>query len=375
MALLLAEPRWLRGLDWRLVAMGGLIAAIGSSRVWITAAFSCVGDQTTPPEFVLLDLWAQATAALLVVVLGTALMNLERPRLPVPVRLAIAVVVGTLAPLLIMHDSHDEPLWKILVFWRRDLVPWGIAAAAWYCLHRASASEVALRANEVARRLLETAMVEARLRALQAQVEPHFLFNTLAHVRRLYRTEPVVARQMLASFASYLESALVQMRERVATLGREVDLVRAYLDVQQVRMGHRVKVKIDVPDALRAHAYPPMMLISLVENAIKHGLDPLRSGGTIAIEARVRDGSLEVVVLDTGRGIGDKIGSGVGLANIRGRLAALFGDAARLSLTTVAPSGVRAAIRMPLDLSMERTDLRTPLPRRLPVEPEASVAD
>jgi len=373
MALLLAEPRWLRGLDWRLVALGGLIAAIGSSRVAITA-FCDVGDQATSRETVLLDLWAQATIALLVVVLGTALMNLERPRLPVPVRLAIAVVVGTLAPFLIMHDSHDEPLWKILVFWRRDVVPWGIAAAAWYCVHRASASEAALRATEIARRSLETAMVEARLRALQAQVEPHFLFNTLAHVRRLYRTEPVVARRMLASFASYLESALVQMRERSATLGREVDLVRAYLEVQQVRMGARLKVKIDVPDALRAHAYPPMMLISLVENAIKHGLDPLRSGGTIAIEARARDGSLEVVVLDTGRGISDKIGSGVGLANMRGRLAALFGEAGRLSLMPVAPSGVRAVIRMPLDVSIEHIDLRTPLSRTASVESEASVA-
>ena len=386
-ALLLAEPRWLRGLDWRLVALGGLIAAIGSSRVWITAAFPDVGARVwitaafpdvgecaTSREIVLLDLWAQATIALLVLVLGTALMNLERPRLPVPVRLAIAVVVGTLAPFVVMHDGHDEPLWKILVFWRRDAVPWGIAAVAWYCVHRASASEAALRANEIARRSLETAMVEARLRALQAQVEPHFLFNTLAHVRRLYRTEPVVARRMLASFASYLESALVQMRERAATLGREVDLVRAYLDVQQVRMGARLKVKIDVPDALRAHAYPPMMLISLIENAIKHGLDPLQSGGTIAIEARARDGSLEVVVLDTGRGISDKIGSGVGLANVRGRLAALFGDDARLSLTSVAPSGVRAVIRTPLDVSIEHVDLRPPLSRTPPVESEASVA-
>ena len=373
MALLLAEPRWLRGLDWRLVAMGGLIAAIGSSRVAITVVFCHVGDQATPPEIVLLDLWAQVTMAVLVLVLGTALMNLERPRLPVPVRLAIAVVVGTLAPLLIMHDRHDEPLWKVLVFWRRDVVPWGIAATAWYCLHRASASEAALRATDIARRSLETAMVEARLRALQAQVEPHFLFNTLAHVRRLYRTEPVVARRMLASFASYLESALVQMRERAATLGREVDLVRAYLDVQQVRMGARLKAKIDVPDALRAHAYPPMMLMSLVENAIKHGLDPLRSGGTIAIEARARDGSLELVVLDTGRGISDKIGSGVGLTNVRGRLAALFGDDARLSLTPVAPSGVRAVIRTPLDVSFEHIDMRTPSSRTARVESEASV--
>lgn len=374
MPLLLAEPRWLRGLDWRLVALGGLIAAVGSSRVAITAAFCDVGEPATSREIVLLDLWAQATIALLVLVLGTALMNLERPRLPVPLRLAIAVIVGTLAPLVIMHDGHDEPFWKVLVFWRRDAVPWGIAAAAWYCLRRANASEAALRATEIARRSLETAMVEARLRALQAQVEPYFLFNTLAHVRRLYRTEPVVARRMLASFASYLESALVQMRERAATLGREVDLVRAYLDVQQVRMGARLKVKIDVPDALRAHAYPPMMLISLVENAIKHGVDPLRSGGTVAIEARVREGSLEVVVLDTGRGISDKIGCGVGLANVRSRLGALFGDASRLSLTPVAPSGVRAVIRTPLDVFIEHVALRTPLSRRPSVESEASVA-
>jgi LytS/YehU family sensor histidine kinase len=138
-------------------------------------------------------------------------------------------------------------------------------------------------------------------------------------------------------------------------------------------MGARLKVKIYVPDALRAHAYPPMMLISLVENAIKHGLDPLRSGGTIAIEARARDGSLEVVVLDTGRGISDKIGSGVGLANVRGRLAALFGDDARLSLTPVAPSGVRAVIRTPLDVSFQHVDLRTPLSRTAPVESEASI--
>ena len=373
-AVLRSEPRWLRGLDWRLIGLAGLMAAMLALPNAVSAVFPDVGDQATSREFVLLDAWAQVTIALLVLLIGTALMNLERPRLPVPVCLAIAVLVGTLAPFVIMHDGRDEAAWRILLFWRRDAVLWSIAAAAWYCLHRASESEAALRATEIARRSLATAMLEARLRALQAQVEPHFLFNTLAHVRRLYRTDPVVARRMLDSFASYLESAFAQMRERDSTLGREVDLVRAYLDVQQVRMGARLAVQIDVPDALRDQRYPPMMLVSLVENAIKHGLNPLRSGGSIAIEASARDGALEVAVVDTGRGINDKIGSGVGLANTRARLAGLFGDAAKLLLAPNLPTGVRAVIRSPLDGSVEKADLWTPPPRGAHARPDTLVA-
>jgi len=191
-------------------------------------------------------------------------------------------------------------------------------------------------------------MLEARLQALQAQVEPHFLFNTLAHIKRLYRTEPIRARLMLDSFRAYLRSALPQMRSAGATLGREIDLVRAYLDVQQVRMGHRLRVQFDVPEALRERSFPSMMLMSLVENAIKHGLNPLPGGGTIRASASDRGVMLEVSVVDTGRGMDDQIGSGVGLSNIRARLAALFSDEAELSLMPNSPTGVRATIRIPM---------------------------
>jgi signal transduction histidine kinase len=372
-AALLAEPRWLRGLDWPQVALGGLIAAVLNAWLAITVVVPEFGDQAASLELVFVDAVAQLAVALLVLVIGTALVNRERSRVPVPVRLAIAVLAGTSVPLLVVHAAagwEDEWRWQVLLFWRRDTVLWGFAAAAWYCLHRASADQAKLRAAEMSRHALENGLLEARLRALHAQVEPHFLFNTLAHVRRLYRTDPAVAGRMLASFASYLESALAQMREHAGTLGREIDFARAYLDVQQIRMGTRLTVTIDVPEALRAHRYPPMMLISLVENAVKHGVDPLPAGGAIAIEARARAGALEVAVVDTGRGICDKIGSGVGLANLRGRLAALYGARAGLSLAPVHPSGVRAVIRTPLD-KVEGRDSRTLSPRPASADAEA----
>jgi len=151
---------------------------------------------------------------------------------------------------------------------------------------------------------------------------------------------------MLESFRAYLRSALPQMRGNGSTLGRELALVRAYLDVQQVRMGRRLTVHVDVPESLRDRPFPPMMLISLVENAIKHGLNPLAEGGSISLAATERDGMLDVSVSDSGRGIGDNLGSGVGLANIRGRLLALYGPRAELVLAASAPRGVRASLRV-----------------------------
>jgi LytS/YehU family sensor histidine kinase len=231
---------------------------------------------------------------------------------------------------------------------RRVALPWAIAAAAWYFLQRANAREAALRETAMARRRLETGVIEARLQALQAQVEPHFLFNTLAHVRRLYRTNPAQARLMLDSFRAYLLSALPQMRGRAVTLGHELDLVRAYLEVQQVRMGRRLHMHIDASPQLRACEFPSMMLICLVENAIKHGLNPIAEGGEIRVTASASEATIEVCVADSGRGIGDAIGSGTGLANIRGRLAALYGASARLTLVANVPTGVRAMLTLPL---------------------------
>jgi len=200
---------------------------------------------------------------------------------------------------------------------------------------------------ESERHQLEKGMLEARLQLMQAQVEPHFLFNTLANVQHLVETDPQAAARMLDSLIRYLRAAVPQMREAHSTLGREVEMARAFLEIQQVRMGARLAFRIDVPEPLRARDFPPMMLISLVENAIKHGVDPCCECGTVVIRAEEQEGRLRVCVADTGEGVKPKEGGGLGLANIRERLKTLYGGAAALVLEENAPHGVTAAIEVP----------------------------
>ena len=197
------------------------------------------------------------------------------------------------------------------------------------------------------RHQLEKNVLEARLALMQAQVEPHFLFNTLANVQHLVETDPRAASRMLASLIKYLRAALPQMREASTTLGREIDMAAAFLDIHRVRMGTRLDFAIQVPEALKDRPFPPMMLISLVENAIKHGVDPCCESGSITIRAEEAAGRLRVSVADTGEGIKPKKGGGVGLSNIRERLKALYGSTARLVLEENAPRGVVASIELP----------------------------
>jgi hypothetical protein len=192
-------------------------------------------------------------------------------------------------------------------------------------------------------------VTEAKLSALQAQVEPHFLYNTLASVQALTEVDPGKANEMTGHLIQYLRNALPKMRESVSTVGQEVELVRAYLSILQMRMGPRLAFEIDVPDSLKSMPFPPLMLPSLVENSIKHGLEPQREGGTVKISAFAEDGRLRMVVADTGRGFGETVGAGVGLANIRERLAALYGDAAHFTLVANEPRGVVATIEVPAE--------------------------
>jgi LytS/YehU family sensor histidine kinase len=128
-------------------------------------------------------------------------------------------------------------------------------------------------------------MIEAHLQALPAQIKPHFLFNTLANIRLLYETESARAKPLIHDLAAYLRAALPQMREARSTLARELAMVQAYLRVLQVRMGERLRVEINVPADLGEATLPPMMLSTLVENAVKHGLTPLPQGGSMVIRA------------------------------------------------------------------------------------------
>ncbi len=190
---------------------------------------------------------------------------------------------------------------------------------------------------------------DAKLQALQAQVEPHFLYNTLANVQALTEIDPPSANKMVGHLIQYLRSALPKMRENTSTVGQEMELVRAYLNILKMRMGARLEFDIDLPQELAALAFPPLMLPSLVENAIKHGLEPLREGGRIDIGASREGDTLCITVRDTGKGLGqtDTAGSGLGLANIRERLQAIYGDRGQLSLEENEPRGVTATIRIP----------------------------
>lgn len=264
-----------------------------------------------------------------------------------------AIAVGALAgeALLMLRLPLPPDISSAGVLFAK-VARWGVIAGLGYTFfvsqRQAAQAQTQLHESELQRVQAEQQLAEARLQSLYAQIEPHFLFNTLATVQRLYRTAPDRGRKMLANFITYLRAALPQMRNDETTLRQEVDLARAYLDVLQVRMGHRLSVRFDVPNEIATLAFPPLALSTLTENAIKHGLMPLRGGGAIEITARVQNGQLKVGVADTGAGLRMNSGNGSGLANLRDRLAALYGDTANLEFKANVPHGIRATIAVPV---------------------------
>jgi len=196
---------------------------------------------------------------------------------------------------------------------------------------------------------LERRLAEARIAALQAQIEPHFLFNTLSSIARLIESDPPRASSMQRNLIDYLRSALPHMREsRESTLGRQLAMSKAYLDIMKERMDERLAVTVDVDEELAELPFPPMMLQTLVENAIQHGLEPKEEGGEVVLHAQRVDGQLRVSVTDTGVGFSPSAGRGVGLANIRDRLELLYGEAAQLVIEMQEPCGTRVSICLPL---------------------------
>ena len=211
-------------------------------------------------------------------------------------------------------------------------------------------------ANEAAEReSMQRQLSEAKMQMMQAQVEPHFLFNTLASVEHLIQVDPPRAAKMQRSLIQYLRAVLPQMRDNalITNLGREADMVQAYLNLLKMRMEERLTVDFQIPDGLRSAAFPPMMLQSMVENAIKHGLEVKPEGGTLRIVAEVAHSKLRVTVTDDGLGFGvvPSDGTGLGLPTIRERLKLLHGDEGSLTITPNQPSGVCAVIEVPYQLS------------------------
>ena len=199
---------------------------------------------------------------------------------------------------------------------------------------------------------LERTVLEARMEALQAQIEPHFLFNTLASIDQLILTDPPRASRMQQSLIRYLRSAMPQLREGSRpTLGQQVNLCSAFLEIMTVRMEGRLQPVVNVPEGLKSAVFPSMMLQTLVENAIKHGLEPKAEGGRLEIGAEIVDGELAVHVRDTGIGFMPKAEVGVGLANIRERLKVLYDDRAELIISVPPEGGTCATIKLPYEIA------------------------
>ena len=337
-------PEILRGLTWRHFGYAVVVALMLSIRHVIFDLYRGAFPSANSLSFI----WLNLTCAVFTLVSAIVLTNLRRPRVPRPIALAIAVLAGCMVAALLNTWIWSQPTFDRL---RVVLLEWGLIAAVYWFMERAARRTAELRQAELDQHRLEAQTLEARLRVLQAQVEPHFLFNTLAHVQQLYQTDPARGRLMLDSFCGYVRAALPRMRGCCSTLGREVELARSYLDVQQIRMGRRLAFEMAIPDELSDAGFPPMMLLSLVENAVKHGLSPLREGGSIRISAASDSGTLHVTVADTGAGLSTAEqgeGSGVGLSNIRSRLATLYAAAGRLTLTRNQPQGFVASIELPL---------------------------
>ena len=262
-----------------------------------------------------------------------------------------ALTAGTalgvaLAGVVSGNPQHQEGMaWQALFI---GLFFGAIASAFFWLRERNTNLAAELEIREMARLEAEKRGIEAQLKMLQAQIEPHFLFNTLANLSSLIEVEPKLASSLLDALIRYLRASLTRTRAEGGTLGDEIGLLRAYLEVLKIRMGDRLNFEIQVAPDLLAKALPPMLLQPLVENAIRHGLEPKVDGGTITISAAEQDNKLLLIVKDDGLGFGADVGQeGVGLANIRSRLNALFGDQASLRLNSKVGAGVTAIVELP----------------------------
>ena len=261
--------------------------------------------------------------------------------------LAVSLLTGTLW----LNVSEN---WRGFVF--ASCVTIAIGWLLWEAIEATRKNEVERRERAELQANVDRAERErttAELKALRAQVEPHFLYNTLSNVVSLIEREPATAKYMTERLIGYLRHTLDASRRENATVGDELAIIADYLEILRLRMGERLWYEIAADDATRALPLSPMLLQPLVENAIKHGLEPKIEGGRITVSAVVQDGRLNIVVEDTGLGFGvatDTAGSGSGLANVRGRLKAIYGDAARLSIEQP-EAGTRIRLSLPIAAS------------------------
>ena len=284
---------------------------------------------------------------------------------------AIQAIVATTLLFALYFFLHTDPSWeRASGRWMSDtfgsiwvllaallLVAYGVPDLVARLRRRERAAVTRALKAEASSEKLARKTAESELRLLQAQVEPHFLYNTLANLRYLIQKNSPDSLRMTDALIEYLRTSVPDMRASRVTLGREADHARHYLEIMQMRMGNRLTFEVDVPDGLRSIEVPPLMLLTLVENAIKHGIAPQVEGGSVQVSAREAGESIDLVVADTGAGVApdgsvpnESPSTGVGLENLRGRLQLAYGSEVPVELLSNQPRGTRVRLRLPRDL-------------------------
>jgi len=293
-------------------------------------------------------------------------MNMAMSPLWRTVSVAIALVVGAFfgTVLVVVVKGRDLAMMfgdshRLVSFGLTAIIGFiagTIAVAVMATRARIARTEAELMRSEADRQRLARKHAEAELKVIRAQIEPHFLFNTLANLSFLIKDNPDQALAMLENLIDYLQAAVPRIRGESSTLRNELAMASAYVSILQIRMGERLQAVFDIPQDLLVVPFPPMMLITLIENAIKHGLNELPEGGTITVRAMRRENSLMLCVADTGVGLsssGNHLRDGIGLGNIRDRLASMHGERARLTLAPNLPRGAVATIEIPMNGSTD----------------------
>jgi sensor histidine kinase YesM len=247
-------------------------------------------------------------------------------------------------PLSFLPKRDSIPLLELIFL---GLIFGSLATYFFFSRERMAQAQAVIQEERIKRLSLEKEGLETRLRLLQAQVEPHFLFNSLSNVLSLLDSDSVKGKAMLSDLIRYLRASLSRTREKTTTLEQELELIRAYMNIYRVRMGDRLRFAIQIPEHLKGRPFPPMLVQPLVENAIRHGLEPKIEGGEISILVRDNEDYLRLEVSDTGMGLDESTAAGIGLSNVRERLQTLFHERGRLILEENTPCGLKAILEIP----------------------------
>ncbi len=275
---------------------------------------------------------------------------------PNPIYFILAIITGVIIGIgvgtlltggsVLTGNNHQKILGNSLAY---SFIIGCVVVFFFYTYNKQQQLNNQLNIEKLKQAKVEQALVESNLKMLQAQIEPHFLFNTLSNILGLIDNRPDDAKNMLGNLTDYLRGSLDRTRQSNATLGDEIALVNAYLAIQKIRMGERLNYQFTINESLSTLNFPPLLIQPLVENAIRHGLESEVGGGDIQISINQQQQNLHIVVSDTGKGIKNTTSKGIGLKNIHARLAALYPEQATLTTRPNRPKGLIVEITIPME--------------------------